>query len=306
MKHVNNVLMTICLFVLVCLGSVLYAAVEPNEQNIQLAKEKMQQLKDEYKEFLKAARHLNEVVERAKVETPLLAETERAFKDNEEFRHRSLAKESERYNQYLKDSKDPNETKKIFLSCRIAFGAGELAKVLQDPDQEKVLKLPMLTYFRTLMSSEPYQKSNFVRSLKESPLTFFDVNEPNDDLLWRNLKRMYIERAEAYKAKRQELIEEGVPEWLAEYAGKMDFAQAAFEAYEYSLILQTPEQVRQAETNLLKAKRRLDKIYPEWFKMHRLLVEQPNPQDETIVQQAEEHLRTWPIEQTVSPSDLIN
>jgi hypothetical protein len=307
MKYVNYVSTAVCLFTLVCFGSKSCGAAEPNERDMQLAKEKVEQLKDGYKECLEAAHHLHEVVEQAKQEVPLLGAMEKAFKNNEEFRHRGLAKEWERYHQYLKNSEDPNETKKIFSSCRDAFGARELAKAIEDPNQERVLKLPMLTYFRTLMSTEPYQKSNFVKSLKASPLTFFDVNEPNDDLLWQNLKRMHLERAEGYKTRQQELIErEGVPEWLADYAGKMNFAQSAFEMYEYGLMLLMPEEVRLAEVRLLKTKRNLDKIYPRWFKMHHLLAARPGPEDEAIVQQADEHLRTWPVERTISPSELIN
>jgi hypothetical protein len=296
----NNGLIKASLLAVFCFISTLYGQTEPNEQDIQLDKEKMEQLRAGYKEFLEAAKHLHDVVEQANLEVPLLGETEKAFKDNEEFRHRGLAKEQQRYWQYLKDSKDPNEIKRIFYRLRNRFGARELAKAIEDPNQEMVLKLPMVAVFRVLMS-KPDQKNDFVESLKASPLTFFDVNEPNDDVLWENYKNMHIERAGLLEAERQKIIEEtGVPEWLANYAGREDFAQGAFELYESGLVLLTPEEVRQAEIFLLNTEHNLDKIYPEWFNMRHLLTDQANPQDEAIVQEAIEHLRTWPVAHNIT------
>lgn len=72
MKHKHNVLLTICLFVLICSCSMLYAATEPNEQDIQLAKEKMQQLREVYKEVQQAEVELLQLVEEAEREEPLL------------------------------------------------------------------------------------------------------------------------------------------------------------------------------------------------------------------------------------------
>ncbi len=303
---ISDVLIKVSLLAVFCFVSALYGQTEPNEQDIQLDEEKMIQLRTKYKEFLEAAKHLHDVVEKAKLEVPLLGEMEKAFKKNEEFRHRGLAKEDQRYWQYLKDSNDPNEIKRTFYTLRNRFGARELAKAIEDPNQERVLKLPMITVFRILMS-KPDQKKAFVKSLKASPLTFFDVNEPNDDVLWENYKNMHIERARLLEAERREIIEEmGVSEWLADYAGREDFAQGAFELYETGLILLTPEYVRQAQIKLKKAMRNLNDIYPGWFSMHHLLDDQKSPEDGALAEEAWEHLRIWPEERTISPDELVD
>ncbi len=275
-----------------------------NADEVQLAKEKIQQLREGYKDYLDAAKNLHEAVEQAKRDIPLLEPTAKAFRDNEEFRHHTLMEERVRYWQYLKNSADPNETKQIFWECRSLFGATEWADALEDPNQEKVLKSPMLCIFRVRMS-KPDQQKHFVESFEAFPLTFFDVNEPNDNVLWQNLKNMYLERAKLWEAEQQERIEEmGVPEWLANYAGREDFSQGAFEAYETGLVLLTPENVRQAEIRLIKAGHNLSDIYPGWFSMHHLLDDQKSPENKALVEQSQEHLQIWPVERTIPPSEL--
>ncbi|GAH80694.1 unnamed protein product, partial [marine sediment metagenome] len=77
--------MTVCLFVLICSGSSLYATVEPNEQDIQLAKEKMQRLREVYKEVQQAEVELQRLTEEAEREEPLLRPTVEALKDMRDF-----------------------------------------------------------------------------------------------------------------------------------------------------------------------------------------------------------------------------
>lgn len=291
--------------VLLFIGWVFGTENTPDANEVRLDTETLQKLRKGYLDYSATAKNLNEAVERARQEIPLLEATERAFKKNEEFRHGPLMDERQRYWEYLGNSTWPHKVKDDFLKCRIAFGPVEWAKAFSDPNQECVLKMPLLMVFRGQMS-EPDQRKDFIESFErmDIPLPMFDVNKPNDTMLWQNLKTFQCQRAAYLETQRKQLIEEkGVPQWLANYAGKEDFAQGAFVAYENGLLLLTPEYLGQALIKMEKSERHLGRISPGLEQMHRLLDEK-YPENKVLIEEAREHLRTWPLERMISPEDL--
>ncbi len=286
-KFIQAALAILC----VCGGVVAYGAVEPNEQDIQLAKEKMQQLREVYKEVQQAEADLVKITKEAEQKEPLLREMAEALKKIDEFKEHGLAKEQARYREYLKSSEDPNETIGLFLDCRVAFGAKEWAEALRDPNQEKLLKIPLIRQYRY-----PEMVEKLKRQLSShSSFTFFDPNDPNDDRLWQNIKRFNFELAEHNKAERQNLIEQkGVPEWLADYAGKRQFAVGAFTMYSGGVYLLTPQKVRDAEKRVDDLYVKIGKIYPAWRRMRHLLTDANSPDNEAVIRAVQEHMRLFP------------
>jgi len=291
--------------VLLFIGWVFGTENTPSANEVRFDTETLQKLRKGYLDYLATAKNLHEAVERARQEIPLLEATERAFKNNEEFRHGPLMDERQRYWEYLGNSTWPHEIKDTFLKCRIAFGPVEWAKAFEDPNQESVLKMPLLMVFRVQMS-QPDQRKDFVESFErmDIPLPIFDVTEPNDNILWQNLKKLHCQRTAYLETQRKQLIKEkGVPQWLANYAGKEDFAQGAFEAYENGLLMLTPEYLGQALIKMEKSVRHLSHIYPRWEQMHHLLDEK-YPENKALIEEAREHLQTWPLARMISPENL--
>ncbi len=286
-KFVRAMLAILC----VCSGVVTCGAIEPNEQDIQLAGEKMQQLREVYKEVQQAEAHLVRITKEAEQKEPLLREMAKAVKKINQFKEHGLAKERTRYKNYLKNSTEPNRVREWFDDCRVPFAAKEWADALSDANQERLLKIPLIRQYRY-----PEMVEKLKRDLSKHPsFTFFDPNDPNDDRLWQNIKRFNFELAEHNHAKRRQLLDqEGVPEWLADYAGKYSFAQSAFETYTGGLALLTPMEVQESEKRLLSLYHKMSTIYPGWSQMRHLLAEKYTEEDKAVARAAREHIHLWP------------
>ncbi len=286
MKHENNVLMITCLFAFVCFGSSLYGAAEPNEQEMQLAKEKMQRLREVYKEVQQAEAELQQLIEEVERKEPLMRPTKDALKAIEGFYENDLAQDHQRFQQYLKKSKDRKDRKaayRLYEHCKVIFSQNKSFELLNDPNQERLVKKPLIHIYRKV--------------LPKDPLTGFDPNEPNDEKLWQNIKRIYFKQApEEYLQQRREyyIKEKGVPEWLPDYAGNMAFADGMINTYETGILLLTPEDVRDAEKRVKNLYIKISKIYPSWNKMRHLLVGENNPDNELVIRAVREHMQISP------------
>ena len=288
MKVRFRYLVTISLFVVVCSGSGLYAAVEPNEQDIRLAKEKMQRLREVYKEVQQAEAKLQQVTEEAEREEPLLRPTVEALKAMRDFYENDddLTKNSQRFQKYLENSKDRKAAYRLYSECKAAFVDNKFIQLLSDPNQERLIKKPLLYIYRRL-SKETLQES----------LPGFDPNDPNDERVWQKLKQMYFKQTpeEHLQRMRKYYIEEkGVPEWLPDYAGNMAFADQMINTYETGICLLTPQDVRDAEKKLDDLYIKIGKIYHRWSKMRHLLAGENSPDNETVIREVQEHMQIWP------------
>jgi len=279
MKHKNKILMTVCFFVLVCFGSNACAGAEPNEQEIQLAAEKMQQLKQAYKEYEEAIAYFLKVNEEAIQKQPALAGVETGLLRNDAMERRSLPGESE-YRKYRRTSEDPNEVRRMFTRCRTPFGAKAMADALRDPNWAEELKPALLLKYRWWGPRGPGLKERFKENLKEKGYTVFDPTDPNDERLWKNIKRYEFEMAEHLEpVRRRFLEEEGVPKWLADYAGLYTLLNGTFTLHTYCLRLYTPEKVVDAAKRVRELLHKMRRIYPGWSNIQHLLTNNITPLD---------------------------
>lgn len=283
MKHKNGVLVTICILLTACFGLDSCSATGPNEQDIQLAKEKMQRLREVYKEVQQAEVELQRLTEEAEREEPLLRPTVEALKKMKAFLQ---AQDHQRFQKYLNNSKDRKAAYRLYSDCKGAFVNNKTIQFLSDPNQERLVIKPLLFIYRRL-SKETLQES----------LPGFDPNDPNDERVWQKLKQMYFKRTpDEYlqRARKYYIEEKGVPEWLPDYAGDVAFAGQMITAYETGILLLTPQDVCDAEKRVDNLYIKIGKIYPSWNKMRHLLAGENNPDNEAVIRAVQEHMQLWP------------
>jgi len=281
MKHKNKILMTVCFFVLVCFGSNACAGAEPNEQEIQLAAEKMQQLKQAYKEYEEAIAYFLKVNEEAIQKQPALAGVETGLLRNDAMERRSLPGESE-YKKYRRTSEDPNEVRRMFTRCRWAFGPKAKADALLDPNWAEELKAIELLGYRSWWGPHgPGSKERFKENLKEKGYTVFEPDDPNDERLWKNIKQYTSQRAERFEKVRRRLVEEeGIPEFVAKYAGVYSLMNRLKGGYRLWLRSYPPdEEVLQAAKRVRELIHKMRRIYPGWSNIQYLLTSNIPPLD---------------------------
>jgi len=286
MKHKNGVLVTICILVTACFGLDSCSATEPNEQDILLAKERMEQLRQAYKEYEEAIAHFLKVNADAIREQPDLAAVEvgRLRMDAME-RTGWLSKE--KHGKFLRSSEDPNEVHKMVVRCSSSFGMKAMVELLGDPNWAWELRPALLLAYRLEwdpngpMSREGLSKNTFMDNLKEKGYTVFDPTDPNDERLWENIKRHALEKAEHYDYERQRLLQKlrelNYPECVAEYAGMATLVDGLIYGYNVWLYFNTPENLVQAAKGLEKALDRMDKTYRRWHTMLNVLADETNP-----------------------------
>jgi len=285
MKHKNGVLVTICILVTACFGLDSCSATEPNEQDIQLAKENMQQLKQAYKEYEEAIAYFLKVNEEAIQKQPDLAAVEvgRLRMDAME---RTGWPSKEKHSKFLRSSEDPNEVHKMVVRCSSSFGMKAMVELLRDPNWAWELRPALLLAYRLEwdpngpMSREGLSKNTFMENLKEKGYTVFDPTDPNDERLWKNIKRYEFEMAEHLEpVRRRFLEEEGVPKWLADYAGLYTLINGTFTLHTYCLRLYTPEKVVDAAKRVRELLHKMRRIYPGWSNIQHLLTNNITPLD---------------------------
>jgi hypothetical protein len=270
---------------LIYFGSSLNAAAEPDEQDILLAQEKMQQLREVYKEIQQAEVELQRLTEEAEREEPLLRPTLEALKKMKAFLQE--AGNPQRFQEYLNSSKDRKAAYRLYEHCKVVFSQNKSFELLSDPNQERLIKKPMIHYFRTVIAKDSF--TSFTPQ--------FDPTDPNDERLWKNIKRIHFKQApEEYLQQKREYYvkEKGVPNWLPDYAGNMAFADGMINWYEGGILLLTPQNVREAEKQVKEVYRKIGKIYHRWSKMRHLLADENNPDNEAVIRAVQEHMQIWP------------
>jgi len=280
MKHKNKALIAVCLFALVCFDSSLYGAAEPNEQDIQLAKEKMQRLREVYTEVQQAEMELQRLTEEAEREEPLLRPTVEALKKMKAFLQ---AHDHQRFQKYLNNSKDRKVAYRLYEHCKATFGQDKYFGLINEPNEERLVKKPFIHICR--------------KGLPKDPLRGFDPNDPNDERVWQSIKQIYFQQPpEEYLQQRREyyIKEKGVPEWLPDYAGDMAFADGMINTYETGILLLTPQDVRDAEKRVDNLYVKIGKIYFRWGEMRHLLAGENDPDNEAVIHAVQEHMQIWP------------
>ncbi len=282
MERGEEFIRAILAILFVCGGVVACGAGEPNEQDIQLASEKMQQLRQVYKEVQQAEADLVRITKVAEQKEPLLCPTKEALKEMKAFLE---SQDHQRFQKYLNNSKDRKAAYWLYENCKTVFGQNKSAELLNDPNQERLIREPMIYYFR-------HQSPT---SLDLPPS--FDTNDPNSERLWENIKQVYFRRApEEYLQQKREYYvkEKGVPEWLPDYAGNMAFADGMINMYEGGMCLLTPQELQDAEKRLLGLYHKMSLIYSGWSQMRHLLADQYTEEEEAVIRAAQEHMHLWP------------
>jgi hypothetical protein len=283
MKHKNKALIAVCLFALVCLGSSLCGAVEPSEQDMQLAEEKMLRLREVYKQVQQAELELQRLSEEAEREEPLLRPTVEALKKMNAFLE---AQDHRRFQAYLDNSKDRKAAYRLYEHCKVIFSRSKYFELLNDPNEERLVKKPLIHLYQKELPEE----------LRET-LDPNDPNDPNEERVWQSIKQLYFQQpSEEYLQQRRDyyIKEKGVPEWLPDYGGDMAFADGMISTYEAGLFLLTPQNVRDAEKRVNNLYGEIGKIYFRWSKMRHLLVGENNPDNEAVIHAVQEHMQLWP------------
>jgi hypothetical protein len=177
------------------------------------------------------------------------------------------AKESGQYR-----SEDAEGWKKLFQLCEGAFAKKVMGENLRDPDLARQLRPALLLQYRAVAAQRPEQRDKFMEELESGGYVVFDPNDPNDDRLWQNIKHYELERDERAAKYRKQLIEEqGVPQWMADYAGYYRFTDSLLDWLRYSLAMEMPDEVLAAAKQMETARKSLGLIYPSWGRIDHLL-----------------------------------
>ncbi len=263
----------------------LFASSEPNERDIQSDKEKMQKLREVYKEVQQAEMELYRLSKEAEANEPLLRPTIEALKAIRDFydHDANMTKNSRRFQQYLDSSEDRKYAYRMYDECKGVFSHNKFFDLLKDPNQERLVKKPLTQIYR--------------KALPKDPNMGFDTNDPNDENFWQSVKKVlfkqmpeeYLQQMRDYYVK-----DKGVPEWLPDYAGNMAFADQLINTYESGIFLLTPVYVRDAEKKLDGLYVKMSRIYPAWYRIRHLLADENNPDRQEVILEIQEHMQIWP------------
>lgn len=261
---------------------------EPSDAEVQLARETMERLRAEYPRFFEAAAEFVEATEDAKREEPRLAALEACLKRIADATRGSQPGETEYYQ--LRNRR-PEYARKMFARCRGVFGAKALAEALADPNQAWELKPALILEFRSMWSRE-----DIADSCQEWGLEEFDPKDSDEERLWENIKGYMAERSKQLEPVRRKMIEvEGIPESLAEYAGKYDYVQPIFEWSKSGMHGYCPKRVIEAQKQFKDARRRMEDIYPMWrLSMLGLLGDYDIGEAQAIINAAYDKRGSWP------------
>jgi hypothetical protein len=227
---------------------------------------KLQRSRQEYEKFDRAVSYLLAVNAEAMRQNPDLRFVQRGLHRINEMKRAGLSGERQ-FKQYRASHANPEEFDKTYMRCRHAFGTKAWAEALVDPDREPELRPVIILNYRYLLpQSSANWREKFIDALKRRGLTVFEPNDPNDERLWRNIKRNMFEMAEFTAGERAKLVGQGVPEFMREYAGQYDFVNACSELYCYWMKAHVSKGLVRAAKALHEQEQRLSAIEPEWVK----------------------------------------
>ena len=96
-----------------------------------------------------AEAELLQLAEKAEREEPLLRPTVEALKTMRDF-HEDFTKYNQRFQEYLNNSKDRKEAYWLYENCKIVFSQNKFFELISDPNQERLVKKPLLHIYRRL------------------------------------------------------------------------------------------------------------------------------------------------------------
>jgi len=261
---------TTWLGLVMCLGVQACAADEANDPEIQLAKSKMAELKPAFQKYHQAVEALLSANEQAARENPDFGPGVTGLLRIKEMRAHGLPGEDEsaKYR-----AEDPEGWKKLFELSEGPFAQKVMAENLREPNLAGQLRPALLLEARARSGWIPEQREKFMAELRTESYTVFDPNDPNDEQLWQNIKRLLLERAERGAQYRKRLLEEqGVPQWMAERTGYYRFTDGMGEWLGYWLAVEMPDEVFEAAEQVRACIKTLNGIYPSWRRIERLLL----------------------------------
>jgi hypothetical protein len=167
------------------------------------------------------------------------------------------------FRQYHASQTNTEEFEKTYRRCRHAFGTKAWAEALRDQEREPELRPIMIFNYRHLLPrSSANWREKFIDTLRKRGLTVFEPSDPNDEQLWRNIKRNMFEIADYTAHERAKLVEEGVPEFMRKYAGRYDFISACSELCNYWIKAYVPKELVKAAKELREQQQKLSAIEP--------------------------------------------
>lgn len=233
-----------------------------NEQDAGVAK--LRNLRQAREDLDRAVSYLLAVNAEAMRQNPHLRYVERGLHRTNEMKKVGLPGQRE-FEQYRASHAGPNEFERMFGRCRRAFGTEVWAEALMDPDREQELRPIIIFNYRHLLpGTSASWREKFIDTLSKRGLTVFEPDDPNDERLWRNIKRNMFEIANYTAGERAKLIEEGVPEFTRKYGGWHDFTGACSELCSYWMKAYVPRELIQAAKELHEQHEKLSDVDPGW------------------------------------------
>ncbi|HUT30974.1 MAG TPA: hypothetical protein VMX13_14370 [Sedimentisphaerales bacterium] len=264
MRSDRHIVTRVCMLVSVCFVVSSCQRGQVAERDSGAAK--VQRLRQEYEKFDRAVSYLLAVNAEAMRQNPDLHFVERGLHRVNEMKRAGLPGERE-FKQYRASRANAEQFERTYMRCRHAFGTKAWAEAIRDPDREPELRPVMILNYRYLLPrSSANWREKFIDALKSRGLTVFEPNDPNDERLWRNIKRNMFEMAEYTTGERAKLVGEGVPEFMRRYAGQYEVMNACSELYWYWMKAHVPKELVEAAKALDEQEQKLSAIEPEWAK----------------------------------------
>lgn len=267
------------LSVLACASS---ASLSAGEREMRLTQEQVQHLREVYRQVQQAETKLSRLIEQAERQELLLRPTKEALKRMKAF---LAAQDHQRLEEYL----DRTASYRLYEDCKAVFSQSKSWEILNDPNQERLIRGPMVHYFRHKAPPE----------VRASAGLELDPNDPNytDDMLWQDIKHVHSRRIpEAYFQQQREYFikERGAPAWLPDYAANVAFADGMIGWYEAGLLLLTGREIRDTEAELTRLYAEMSAIHPRWNRIRSLLADPDSPDNQQVIDAVQEHLRLSP------------
>jgi len=202
---------------------------QPSYKRFRLTAEELNQLDEIFQEFHQKLDNFLELNRQADKERPGLIATEVAF-----FRLRHISEDHEFpgydeltafTNKIKPNTPEGQRYGRLYKDCEIPFSAKIAADAVQDPNLSRELKAAyLLKYRHTYGNLEDGRKDMMLKFKGRETLTDFNADEPNDQILWENIKKHIIETSNFYEQQRRNLLSQ-VPVFFAEASGYSAFSK---------------------------------------------------------------------------------
>jgi hypothetical protein len=200
---------------------------EPSYTRFRLTAEELNQLDEYFQKFHQMLEDFLDLNRQAEKQQPGLIVTEVGYI---RLRHIGYYHEYPGYGEFTRFKNTLisdtwiKEYQKLYNDCMVPFAAKIAAEAVMDANWSKALKPAyLLKYRHTYGSLEDGRKDRQLKFRRRESLTAFNADEPNDDILWENIKKHIIETSKSYEQERENLLSQ-VPVYFAESAGYTKFA----------------------------------------------------------------------------------